>query len=216
MSVPFGIHRRRVVVVDVVGHPVEVELADVADDLVGAVGQDRFNLHRLAAQVEVRLEVGDERVLLEHREPFGVGDRVRRNVEVLALPDARERNQVAALLRLLAFRIEPDADLGAGGDFFPGRVDVLIPRNLFAGQEQLARALAEQIVALADGPLHQLRPAIGQGVERCRASGDARRTGVHRFRIVVQDEIRDRMVEESSGPSDSSAGSRPSWPTAAR
>src|SRR5205814_8220150 len=41
-------HRRGVIVVDVIGHPVEVEVADVADNLRRAVRQDRRELHRLS------------------------------------------------------------------------------------------------------------------------------------------------------------------------
>ena len=130
--------------------------------LLGAVGKNRFDLHRLAAQVEVRLEVLDERVLLEHGEAFGHRHRVRRDVEHLGAVDAGEADEVAALLRLLALLVEPDADLGSAGDFFADRVDVLIPRNLLAGDEQLAGARTEQVVALADRPFHQLRAAVDE------------------------------------------------------
>ena len=57
--------RSGVIGVDVVGHPLEVEVLHVADGLRAAVGEDGFNLHRLATQVEVRLEVGDDRVLAQ-------------------------------------------------------------------------------------------------------------------------------------------------------
>ena len=114
-------HRRRIIRVDVVGHPVEVEVADVAHDLRAAVGQDGLHFHRLAAQVEVRLEVGDHGVFLQHREALGVGHRVRRDVEEAALLQAGEANQVAALRRFLAFRIQPQRDLGADVHLFAGR-----------------------------------------------------------------------------------------------
>ena len=61
--------------------------------------------------MEVRLEVGDDGVLLQHREAFGVRDRVRRDVEASrAVLEAGEADEIAAVLRLLAFRIEPDAE----------------------------------------------------------------------------------------------------------
>src|SRR5580658_6532669 len=50
-------HRGRIIRVDVVRHPVEVEMIDVADDLRAAVRQNGFYLHRLAAQVHMRLEI---------------------------------------------------------------------------------------------------------------------------------------------------------------
>ena len=173
MTVPFGNSRRRVVGVDVVRHPVEVEVADVADDLRAAVGQNRFDLHRLAAQVEVRLEVRDERVLLQHREAFGrarsssAGCRGSRGCL-----EPGEADQIAALLRLLAFRIEPDADFGSGGDLLADGVNVLIPRDLLARQEQLAGAGPEQVVALADRPFHQLRAAVDEVVGAVDAIAD--------------------------------------------
>ena len=103
-------------------------------------GRIAFDLHRLAAQVEVRLEVGDHRVFLQHGEALGVGDRVRRDVEEAALLEAGEADQVAALGRLLAFRIEPERDLRAGVDFLADGVEVLIPRQFLAGHDQLAGA----------------------------------------------------------------------------
>src|SRR5439155_134238 len=99
-----GADRRRTIRALMRAKSVEVEVVDVADDLRRGVRQNRLDLHRLAAQMEVRLEVGDERVLLQHREAFGLGDRVRRDVETrLAVLEAREPNQVAAVLRLFTF-----------------------------------------------------------------------------------------------------------------
>ena len=49
-------------------------------------------------------------------------------------------DQIAAMLRLLAFRIEPDAELGAGRDFLADGVHVLIPRDRLARQHELAGA----------------------------------------------------------------------------
>src|SRR5204863_7872482 len=156
---PLREYRGRIVVVDVIRHPVEVEVADVADDLTLPGRQNRFNLHRLPAQVEVRLEVGDQRVVAEHREALRTGHRVRRDVEALGRIDAAERDEVAAVLRLFALRIEPEADFRSAGDRFAYRVNVLIPRNFLAGDEQLAGAGTIEVVALADRPLHQERTA---------------------------------------------------------
>ena len=68
MMVPFGKHRRGVVGVDVVGHPVEVEMIDVADRLRGAIRQDRFEQHGFAAKVHMRLEVAEDGRFLQHVE----------------------------------------------------------------------------------------------------------------------------------------------------
>ena len=53
----FGQNRRVVIREDVVGHPVEVEFADIGDGLDGAIRQDRFERHGRAAKVHVRLIV---------------------------------------------------------------------------------------------------------------------------------------------------------------
>src|SRR4029453_12579952 len=137
----------------VVRHPIEIEVADVADDLAAAVGKNGFDLHRLAAQVEVRLEVRDQRVLLQDGEPFGVGDRVGRNVEQRAISQSGESNQITPLLRLLALRIEPDSDFNRVGNLLADGVQMLVPRNLFTWQQQFARALPELVVTLSDSPL---------------------------------------------------------------
>src|SRR5437867_3883321 len=54
---PLWEYRGGIVGVDVVRQPVEVEVADIADDLRTAVRQNGFDLHRLSAQMEVGLEV---------------------------------------------------------------------------------------------------------------------------------------------------------------
>ena len=77
--------------------------------------------------MEVRLEIRDQRVFLEHGKALGPSDRVGRDVEEAALPQAGKAHEIAPLLRLLPFRVEPDPDFGPGGDFFADRVDVLIP-----------------------------------------------------------------------------------------
>jgi hypothetical protein len=75
-------------------------------------------------------------------------------------------------------------------------VQVLIPRNLLAGHEQLAGAFAEEVVAFADRPLHQLRPAVDEIAEVAHAT--VRRAGVHRLGIVVEHQVRDRVVHDAA------------------
>src|SRR5262249_30678042 len=110
-----------------------------------------------------------------------------------------EADEIAALLRLFAFLVEPDADFGTAGDLFADRVDVLIPRDPLARQHQFAGAWTIQVVALADRPLHQLRARvddlIGIGVPEA-AARTAGRALIHGFRIVLQHEVRDRVMDD--------------------
>ena len=73
--------RRRFIRVVVAVVPVEVEVVDVAQELLLAARQDRFHHHRLAAQVHVRLEALDAARLLHHEEPLRALDGVRRDVD---------------------------------------------------------------------------------------------------------------------------------------
>src|SRR5439155_20529624 len=93
---------------------------------------------RLPAQVHVRFEILEPGRLLQHREPFVHRDRVRRDVEPLWTMQPGECRQVGPILRFLALRIEPDAQLDGGGDFLADGVNVLVPRDLRAGQQHLA------------------------------------------------------------------------------
>src|SRR5206468_1155194 len=111
--------------------------------------------HRFTAQMEVRLKVFEDRVLLQHRETFRLCQRVRWNVEESVSPNAGEPNEITSLLRFLTFLVKPNADFRARCDLFADGVNVLVPRNLFARQDQFSRAWPEQVVSLADGPLHQ-------------------------------------------------------------
>src|SRR5258705_7133382 len=123
--------------------------------------------------MEVRLEVRDHGVFLQHRETFRSGDRVRGDVErrrARLTPDARKAHEIAALLWLFAFRIEPEANLRTAGDLLADRVNVLIPRDFLARHDKLARTVSVSIVALADRPFHQERPTID---EVFRAGGGA-------------------------------------------
>src|SRR5439155_27388819 len=105
----------------------------------------------------MRLEVFKKRVFLEHREAFRLRQRVRRDVEVSATPDPGERNQITSFLWLLALLVEPNTDFRARRDLLTDGVNVLVPGNLLARQDQLSRVRPEQVVTLADRPLHQLR-----------------------------------------------------------
>ena len=113
-----------------------------------------------------------------------------------ARAQAREADQVAALLRLLALRVEPEGDLRAAGDVLADGVQVLIPRDLLAGHDQLAGVGPEEVVALADGPLHQLRTAVDQVLARERARRTVGRARVHGIGVVVEHQVRDRVVED--------------------
>src|SRR4029453_10138225 len=145
-------------------------------------------------QVEVRLEVRDQRVLLQDGEPFGVGDRVGRNVEQRAISQSGESNQKTPLLRLLALWIEPDSDFNRVGNLLADGVQVLVPRNLFTRQQQFARARPELVVSLSDSPLHQLRAPIDEVVYGRRARATVGGTGVHRLGIIVQNQVCDGMM----------------------
>src|SRR5439155_8411088 len=104
---------------------------------------------------------------------LGHRHRVRSDVERLAAVDAGEGHEVAALLRLLALLVEPKSDLRSAGDLFADSMNVLIPRERFAGDEQLAGAGTIEIVALADRPLHQVRPAVDDVVRIHAAAATA-------------------------------------------
>src|SRR5262249_56730661 len=108
------------------------------------------------------LEVLDQRVFLEDGEALGHRHRVRRDVEHLRAIDAGEADQIAAALRLFTLLVEPDAELRSAGDLFADRMNVLIPRDLLARDDQFAGARTVEVVALADRPLHQLRAAVDE------------------------------------------------------
>ena len=98
------------------------------------------------------------------------------------------------MLRLLAFRVEPDADFGAAGDLFADRVDVL-SHEIFRRAGAVCPFAAIQVVALADRPLHQLRTAVDE-VVGAAAVGAVRGAGADGIRIVVQHKIRNRVVND--------------------
>src|SRR5207244_7733903 len=122
---------------------------------------------------------------------------IRPDVERLAAVDAGERDEVAALLRLLALLVEPETDFRSAGDFLADGMNVLIPRERFAGDEQLAGAGTIEIVALADRPLHPVRPAVDDVVwihaaaATAAAAAAGRDASVDGIGIVLQHEVRD-------------------------
>jgi hypothetical protein len=61
MTVPWGKIGAASSGIFVAVHPVELEIIDEADHLARAVRQNRFEGHRLAAQVHVRLEILEPR-----------------------------------------------------------------------------------------------------------------------------------------------------------
>src|SRR5262249_59179812 len=92
--------------------------------------------------------------------------------------DAREPDQVAALLRLLAILVEPQTDFRTARDFFADRVDVLIPRQRFTRHDQLAGPRTVEVVPFADRPLHQLGPRVDDIVRiETAAAGASPRAG---------------------------------------
>ena len=87
-----------------------------------------------------------------------------------------ERREISPVFRLLAFRIEPDSQLDVIANRFADRVDMDVPRNLRAGQNQFAGVGTIEIVAFADGPFHQHGASAKFGVA---ARDDA-------FRVILR------------------------------
>jgi hypothetical protein len=101
------------------------------------------------------------------------------------------------VLRLLAFRIEPDAELGTGRHFLTDGVHVLVPRNRLARQNEFAGAVRIPVVTLADSPFHEIGPGVDKVLRIVRGAAAAGRDAlVDGFRIVLQHEMRDRVMED--------------------
>ena len=123
-----GQHRRRVFRIDVVVHPVEAELVDVAQDLRRAVRVDRLHLHRFAAQVHVGLEILETRVLAQKVERLCRRRAVGRDVDARAEVLGRaEELEIRPVLRHFALRIEIDGQLRMVADLLPDGVQVQLP-----------------------------------------------------------------------------------------
>ena len=161
-----GQQRRRVLFVDVGVVPVEVEFRHVAEHLGAAVGKDRLDRHRLAAQVHVRLEALDAAVLAHHEVALGGLDRVGRDVDAAGVGGAHQVEHLTEL-RLLALRVEVDAQLDLVGDVLAAVRVVDVPHHLRARQHQLAAARPHHLALLADGPFHEgARQRVAVGIER--------------------------------------------------
>src|ERR1700687_1121065 len=103
--------------------------------------------------MEVRLKILDQGVLLKRREALCLGERVRRDVKRLpSTSDPSKPDEIASLLGLLTLLIEPDSNFGTRRNFLAGRVNVLIPGNLFTGNDQLPSARPEQVIAFPNCP----------------------------------------------------------------
>src|SRR5262249_48330367 len=138
-----------VVRVDVVRHPVEVEVADVAERALGAIGKNGFEQHRFAAKVHMRLEIFEPSGRSENLVALGLRNSVGRNIERAesgAAGRAGEGRQERAILRLLAFGIEINGQLDVIANFFADRVIMHLPPHSRAGQQELTGIGAIDVV----------------------------------------------------------------------
>ena len=74
-------HRRRFVGVDVVVHPVKVEVIHIAQHPRSPVRQNGLHRHRLAAKMHVRLEILQAGGLLQQVKGLRLGDGIRRDID---------------------------------------------------------------------------------------------------------------------------------------
>ena len=164
------------------------------------VGQDGFELHGLAAQMHVRLEILEDRRLAQRRKSLRHREGIRPDIESGAagrtIADGLEPDQVAAVMGLLSFRIEPERDLRTGRDGFTGRVDVHFPRNLFAGLDAFAGIRPVCVVGFTDRPFHELRARVDQAVDNLKIAAPSS-PGVDFISFVgVQHAIRNDVVHD--------------------
>ncbi len=118
--------------------------------------------------MHVRLEALDAAVLTQHEVAFGGLDGVRRQVDAAGVGGAHQVQHLA-VLRLLALRVEVDAELDRVGDVFAAVRVVDVPHDLRAGQHQLAAVRTHHLALLADGPFHERAgQRVAVGVERIR------------------------------------------------
>src|SRR5260221_10404804 len=101
--------------------------------------------------MHVRLEALDAAVLTQHEEALGDLDLVGRNVDG---PCAHQVQRLAVLW-LLAFWIEIDAELDIVGDVLAAIRIVDVPRDPRAGKHQLPAVGPHDFALLAHGPLHE-------------------------------------------------------------
>ena len=186
---PLRQHRRRVLGVDVVDVPVEVEAPDVTEHLHPAVRMDRLHRHRRSADVHVRLVVLDPR--RERQRRVGVVDRLlpRRKVERLHRLPRPEHLRVDAVLRREPCRVEPEPDLGPVGDLLADRVVMDVVADPGARLQQLPGVLPEHVAVLPDGELGEERAPTREV--------DGRREVV---RLLLLDDPRKGVVDDPPAP----------------
>ena len=159
--------RSRIIGIDVIGHPIKIEVVHVADHLRAAVRQNRFHGHCLPAKVHVRLEVSQNRRMFQHVETLCLFDCVRWNIQrklSIHRRVRRVRHQVGPIFRFLPFRIEVDGQLRMRCDRFAHRMKVQLPPDVRTRKQQLARVRTVDVVVLSDGPLHQHARAVAIGI----------------------------------------------------
>ena len=99
-------------------------------------------------------KLSTRRVFTQDEEAFGLLDGVWRNVDAAGVGRAHQMQHLAEL-RLLALRIEVDAELHVVGDVLTAVRVVDVPHDLRAGLHQLAGVRAHHLALLADGPFHE-------------------------------------------------------------
>ena len=124
-----GQHGRRIVGVDVVHMPVEVEVGHVAQHPDFTVGKDRFQRHRLAANVHVRLVVLEPRRRSQRNVGVMCGDLSGRNVQCRHRLLYTQRVAVNPIFRHVAARMKPDTQLRMSRDLLAHRVIVVVEGN---------------------------------------------------------------------------------------
>src|SRR5262249_38620909 len=128
-----GQHRRRIIRIDVVVHPVEIESVDIAQYSGGTVWQYRFDSHGLAAQVHVRLEVFEPGRLFQYDNSLSLFDGVRRYVEILRHWQRVKDSKPGPIPGHLAPGIEIDSKFDVVADLFADSMIVYVPSNSRAG-----------------------------------------------------------------------------------
>ena len=157
--------------------PVEVEVIDRAQDLDRVVGQNRFEGHRLAAHVHVRLEGVDARRFVQAEVAVMPDDGVRGNFELVERTVA-EVQRTHFIFRNVALRIKDERHLGPIFELFSDREVVHVETQPAAFLEQAAGVRRERVAVLADGVLVQVDAAF-RGAGRCVRLDDIHHHVVH-------------------------------------
>ena len=106
----------------------------------------------------MRLEIFQTRGRPQRGVAFGLGNRIRRNVEVAGAGAPRrggKRRQKGAVRGLLVLGIKVDRQLDMIANLFADRVVVHLPPDARAGDKELAGVWPVDVVVLVDGPFHQ-------------------------------------------------------------